>query len=199
MKLLYSRASPFARKVRACAVALGIDRQIELVEVVAADAPALLTDANPLGKVPTLITDGGFAIFDSPVICEYLNGTSDVIPIIPASGAPRWLSLRLEAMGDGLMEAAVLRRQLLMVGGLEAASVLPERQRLAIARTLDVLEREKLGLHIDVGVLSIACALGYLDFRFAEEDWRAPHPRLADWFAAISKHECLSTTAPQAG
>ncbi|WP_419729981.1 glutathione S-transferase family protein [Lichenicola sp.] len=199
MKLLYSRASPFARKVRACAVALGIERQIELVEVVAADAPAVLTDANPLGKIPTLITNGNFAIFDSAVICEYLNGTSDVIPIIPPGGAPRWLSLRLEAMGDGLMEAAVLRRQLMLVGGLDAQSVLPELQRLAIARTLDRLEREKLGLHVEIGALSIACALGYLDFRFADENWREGHPRLAEWFAAISKHECLSSTAPDAG
>jgi len=196
MKLLYSSASPFARKVRACAVALGIDQLIELVEVSTADAPRELTDANPLGKIPTLITADGFAIFDSPVICEYLNDSSDDIPIIPARGAPRWLCLRLQALGDGLMDAAVTRRQLLLNGGLDASHPLPERQRAAIARTLDALEQEKLSLHIDVGVLSIACGLGYLDLRFAEEDWRADHPILADWYAAISEHECLSSTAP---
>ncbi|MGI4747488.1 MAG: glutathione S-transferase [Janthinobacterium lividum] len=196
MKLLYSPASPFARKVRACAAALGIDHLIELVEVKSTDAPHVLTDANPLGKIPTLIAADGFAIFDSPVICEYLNDSSDDLPIIPARGAPRWLCLRLQALGDGLMDAAVARRQLLLTGGLDASHPLPERQRAAIARTLDVLEQEKLSLHIDVGVLSIACGLGYLDLRFAEEDWRAGHPILADWYAAISKHECLSSTAP---
>jgi len=197
MKLLYSDASPFARKVRACAVALGLDKLIELIEVDAASAPPELTGANPLSKIPTLITNDGFAIFDSPVICEYLNGTTDVIPIIPPSGAPRWLCLRLEALGDGLMDAAVNRRQLLATGTMPADHELPERRRVAIARTLDWLERERLSQHIDVGVLSIACALGYLDFRFAADDWRAGRPRLAEWFVSISTHDCLSLTAPK--
>lgn len=196
MKLLYSKASPFARKVRACAVALGIDQQIELIEVDVRGLPAALTDANPLAKIPTLITVDGFAIFDSPVICEYLNGSTDVIPIIPPSGAPRWLCLRLEALGDGLMEAAVDRRQLLATGSINADHELPERRRAAILRTLDWLELEKLSLHIDVGIVSIACALGYLDLRFASEDWRQGRPRLAQWFAEVSEHECLRSTQP---
>lgn len=196
MKLLYSRASPFARKVRACAVALGIDQQITLVEVNSADSPRALTDANPLGKVPTLITADGFAMFDSPVICEYLNDSSDDMPIIPARGAPRWLCLRLQALGDGLMDAASARRQLLINGGLEADHPLPERQRAAVLRALNVFERETPSRHLDVGVLTIACGLGYLDFRFAGEDWRTGHPRLAEWYAAMSEHECLSSTAP---
>ena len=197
MKLLYSTANPFARKVRACSVALGLDRQIELVEVdaVAAAAPKMLTDANPLGRVPTLITEDGFAIFDSRVICEYLNGSSDVLPMIPQGGAPRWRCLRLEALGDGLMDAAVDRRLLLM-GGLAADHPLPGRRAQAIGRTLDQLERERLSLHLDVGALSIACALGYLDLRFPDEDWRAAHPGLSAWFDAMSAHDCLSRTAP---
>lgn len=195
MKLLYFKASPFARKVRACAVALGLDRQIQLVEVDPTAAPQQLTDPNPLGRIPTLITDDGFAIFDSPVICEYLNGITGMIAIIPPSGAPRWLCQRLEALGDGLMEAAVGRRQL-SAAGLPADHELPERRRQAILRTLDHLERETPSLHVDVGVLSVACALGYLDFRFADENWRPGRPRLADWFVAVSRHPCLSTTAP---
>ncbi|NPD67144.1 glutathione S-transferase [Lichenicola cladoniae] len=195
MKLLYSRTSPFSRKVRACAAVLGIKQRIALVEVNSTQSPRELTGTNPLGKVPTLITADGFAIFDSPVICEYLNDSSEDMPIIPASGAPRWLCLRLQAIGDGLMDAASVRRQLLVVGGLEADHPLPERQRATVMRTLDVLERERPSLHIDVGVLSIACGLGYLDFRFAGEDWRAEHPRLAEWHAAISEHDCMRSTA----
>ncbi len=195
MKLLYSKASPFARKVRACAIALGLDRQIELVEVDAVAAPRVLIDANPLGRIPTLITEDGFAIFDSPVICEYLNGSSDVLPMIPQSGAQRWRCLRLEALGDGLMDAAVDRRQLLM-GGLAADHPLPARRAQAIGRTLDRLERERLSLHLDVGALSIACALGYLDLRFPDEDWRAARPGITAWSEAMSAHDCLSRTAP---
>ncbi len=195
MRLLYSKANPFARKVRACAMALGLDRQIELVEVDAVAAPKELTDANPLGRIPTLITEDGFAIFDSPVICEYLNGSSEVLPMIPQGGAQRWRCLRLEALGDGLMDAAVDRRQLLM-GGLAADHPLPERRRQAIGRTLDQLEREKLSLHLDVGALSIACALGYLDLRFPDEDWRATRPGVTAWSEAMSAHDCLSRTMP---
>ena len=195
MKLLYSKASPFSRKVRACAAALGIERQIELVEVNAAAAPAVLVEANPLGRIPTLITEDGFALFDSPVICEYLNGSTDVIPMIPQSGAQRWRCLRLEALGDGLMDAAVERRQLLLAGRA-ADQPLPRRRHEAILRTLDLLERERPSLHLDVGALSIACALGYLDLRFPDEDWRKGRPGLSGWFEAMSAHDCLSSTAP---
>lgn len=196
MKLLYSTANPFARKVRACAAALGVDKQITLIEVDIAAPSEELTAANPLGKIPVLITEDGFAIFDSRVICEYLNGTSSVIPIIPLAGAQRWLSLRLEALGDGLMTAAVLRRHLL-INGMSGDHDYVQRQRDAITRTLDWLEREKLSQHVDVGILSIACGLGYLDLRFADEDWRAERPKLAAWFEAICEHDCLKSTAPK--
>ena len=196
MKLLYSKASPFSRKVRACAIALGIDRQIELIEVDALSAPPMLTNANPLGRIPTLITEDGFVLFDSPVICEYLNGSTDVIPMIPQAGAQRWRCLRLEALGDGLMDAAFERRQLATSGGLLPDNPLLQRRRDAIVRTLDQLEREKLSLHVDVGGLSIACALGFLDVQFPDQDWRAGRDGLAAWFTTMSAHECLSRTAP---
>ena len=196
MRLFYSRASPFARKVRACAIALEIERQVELVEVDALAEPPALIDANPLGRIPTLITADGFAIFDSPVICEYLNGSSDVLPMIPQGGAQRWRCLRLEALGDGLMDAAIERRELLLMGGLAPDHPMPEAAGRAIGRTLDLLERERLSLHLDVGALSIACALGYLDFRFPDEPWRDGRPGLTTWFEAMSRHDCLSRTTP---
>ena len=196
MKLLYSKSSPFSRKVRACAIALGIERQIELIEVDVYAAPPILIDVNPLGRIPTLITEDGFALFDSPVICEYLNGSTDVIPMIPQAGAQRWRCLRLEALGDGLMDAAFDRRLLELNGDLAADNPLLERRRSAIVRTLDQLEREKLSLHVDVGGLSIACALGYLDLRFPDEDWRQGRDGLTAWFAKMSAHDCLSRTAP---
>ncbi len=194
MKLLSSSASPYSRKVRACAVALGLEHRIEVIDVDVTQAPDVLVAANPLGRIPTLITEDGFAIFDSTVICEYLNGTAEVIPIIPSSGAQRWLCRRLEALGDGLMDAAVGRRQLL-VNGADHDHALVRRHGNAIGRTLDWLEREKPSQHVDVGTISIACALGYLDLRFPDDDWRRERPKLATWFDAISAHVCLSGTA----
>lgn len=194
MKLLSSSASPYSRKVRACALALGLEKRIEVIDVDVTKAPDALVAANPLGRIPTLITEDGFAIFDSTVICEYLNGTAEVIPIIPSSGAQRWLCRRLEAVGDGLMDAAVGRRQL-MVNGADDSHALVKRHCAAINRTLHWLERDPPSQHVDVGTISIACALGYLDLRFSDEDWRAGQPKLAAWFEAISTHTCLSGTA----
>ena len=195
MKLLTSRASPYGRKVRACAAALGMEALIEVIDVDSADPGEALLAANPLGRIPTLITDDGFAIFDSPVICDYLNATSGLIPIIPLAGAPRWLCRRLEAMGDGLMDAAVGRRQMALHGAAETDPMV-RRHLGAIARTLGRLEQERPSLHLDVGTISIACALGYLDHRFAGDDWRAGHPRLAAWHDEIGRHDCLASTAP---
>ena len=194
MKLLSSSANPYSRKVRACAVALGLENLIEVIDVDVTQPPDLLVAANPLGRIPTLITADGFAIFDSTVICEYLNGTAEVIPIIPSSGAPRWLCRRLEALGDGLMDAAVGRRQFL-VNGAGRDHALVRRHTDAIDRTLDWLEREPPSQHVDLGTISIACALGYLDLRFPDEGWRRERPRLTGWLDAISSHACLSGTA----
>jgi glutathione S-transferase len=197
MKLIYSQASPYARKVRACAIALGIDRQIELVEADVADPPDWLLAANPLGRVPTLIAEDGFAIFDSAVICEYLNGSAEFLPIIPPSGAARWLCLRLEALGDGLMDAAVSLRQVQGSGMLPAEHPLARRHLGAIERTLGHLEKTRPAQHVDVGTISIACGLGYLDLRFPAMEWRATHPQVASWHAQFSRHPCLSETAPK--
>ena len=194
MKLLSSSASPYSRKVRACAVALGLEQRVEVIDVDVTEAPDLLVSANPLGRIPTLITADGFAIFGRTVICEYLNGTAEVIPIVPSSGAPRWLCRRLEALGDGLMDAAVGRRQLL-VNGAGTDHALVRRHGAAIERTLDWLEREPPSRHVDLGTISIACALGYLDLRFADDHWRRERPRLAGWLDDISSHACLSRTA----
>ena len=102
MKLYYSKSSPFARKVRISARLLGLERQIELIEVDPYANPSDLHQTNPLGLIPALVTEDGFTFFESPVICEYLNGIAKDLPIIPASGAARLISLRLQALGDGI-------------------------------------------------------------------------------------------------
>ena len=110
MKLHHSPASPYVRKVRICAITRGIDGRIELVPCNPNTSPAALLADNPLSKVPTLVTDDGVALFDSPVICEYLDSLGEALPMFPAHGAARWRALKLQAMGDGILDACVPRR-----------------------------------------------------------------------------------------
>ncbi len=193
MRLLHSPASPFARKVRACAIARGIDGQITLVATQgeAADLAAV----NPLGKLPCLITEDGVALYDSRVICEFLDTVGNVFPMFPEHGL-RFRALRFQALGDGISDAAVLRRGEMGRPSEPARDGVISVQRGKITRSLDVLETDPPSVHVDIGCLAVACALGYLDLRFAGDAWREGRPKLAAWFAAISEQPCLVQTAP---
>ena len=198
MKLLYSPASPFARKVIACAITRGLDGQIERVSVDAGASPEDLVVANPLGKIPTLVTDDGVAIYDSRVICEYLDSLGDAVALFPPAGGARWRALKFQAMGDGIMDAAVLRRGETMRPTEPARDRNMERQHDKIARTLAALERDLPHRALDIGTIAVACALGYLDLRFAQEPWRPAQPQLAAWLDATEAHPCLAQTRPAA-
>lgn len=196
MKLFHSPTSPFVRKVMACAIVRGIDGRIEAVGCNPHESPAALLAVNPLSKVPCLVSDDGLALFDSPVICEFLDSTGDAAQLFPAAGPARWRALKQQAAGDGILDAAVGRRGE-QGKPLEAArEAWMSRQKAAIDRTLDQLEAEPPRGTLDIGTVTLACALGYLDFRFAAEPWRATHPRLADWFAGIAAHPAIARTAP---
>ncbi len=197
MRLFHSAASPFVRKVMACAVTREIEGQIELVPSNPHVSPPDLIAANPLSKVPCLVTADGVAFFDSPVICEYLDSVGDALPLFPEHGAQRWRALRLQALGDGVMDAAVLRRMEGARPPEAARDAVMARQKEAVTRALDALEAEPPAKHVDIGSLSIGCALGYLDFRFAHEPWRAEHPALAAWFAALAAEPGMARTGPQ--
>jgi len=198
VKLFYSATSPFVRKVLACAIAREIDGQIELVATNAhASTPDLLA-ANPLSKVPALITGDGLALFDSPVICEYLDSVGDERALFPRHHSTDLLrALRLQALGDGMMDAAVLRRGEQGRPQESARDAVMARQRAAVARSLELLERETPHRWLDIGTIAVGCALGYLDFRFSHEAWRTHHPRLADWFEHISRTPAFTQTVPQ--
>lgn len=197
MQLFYSALSPFVRKVMACAVARGIDGQIATVPCNAWNAPPELLAANPLSRIPCLVTDDGVALFDSPVICEFLDSVGDAIAMFPPHGAARWRALKQQALGDGVLDAAVGRR-LEMTKPREAArDAWMERQKAAIERALDALEGDVLHGTPDIGVITIACALGYLDFRFAAEPWRPSRPRLGEWYEQISAQRAIAATAPR--
>ncbi len=192
MKLFHSPTSPFARKVIACAIARGIDGQITLVPT-KGEAPELVAH-NPLGKLPCLVTDDGVALYDSRVICSFLDGVGDVNPMFPPHGM-RTRALKLQALGDGISDAAVLRRgEILRARDADRDRVIAE-QGQKVARALDTLEGDLPANHVDIGAIAVACALSYLDLRFPDEPWRDSHPKLAAWYTEIAKHPCMAKTA----
>ena len=197
MKLFYSPASPFVRKVMACAIAREIDSQIELVPTNAHASPPDLLAANPLSKVPCLLTEDGVALFDSPVICEYLDAIDGALPLFPRAGGARWRSLKLQALADGIMDAAVLRRGESQRPMEAARTAFMARQQAAVDRAVAALEADVPHQALDIGAIAVGCALGYLDFRFSAEPWRPAAPHLAAWFSAFSENACMARTVPR--
>lgn len=195
MKLYHSGASPFVRKVNAVAIHHGI--ALERVATNPHDSPAALLADNPLSKVPALVTDEGIALCDSPLICEYLDSIGTNARLIPDHGAPRWNALRVAALADGIMDAAVGRRMQAAFPQDEGRQRFDARAKAAIARALDVLEGEDDAAPLTIGSVGAVCALGYLDFRFAGEDWRAGRPRLAAWYERTVKLAPFAETMPQ--
>ncbi len=198
MKLRMSITSPFVRKCLIVAIEAGLDAQIERVPTSPWAPDTDLPKDNPLNKIPTLITDGGEVLYDSPVICEYLDSLHGGRKLIPVSGGERWRHLRLAALGDGIMDAAVQIR-------IETA-IRPEdrrwpqwieRQTGAITRGLAGLEAEcgDWGDDFLIGQITVATALGYLDFRPIIA-WRTAAPALAAWFTKVSARASISTTVP---
>jgi glutathione S-transferase len=198
MKITASGASPYVRKVMACAIARGIDQQLEKWTIATTDP--VLSNSNPLGKVPTLINDEGVALFDSPVICEFLDSIGSAPGLFPAAGPARWAALRLQAIGDGILDASQPRRREIALPQDEGRVGYIDLQRGKVARAVDVLEKEaeSLGALKTVGDIAVACALGYLDFRFANEPWRPGHPKLEAWYASVVTLPPMVNTAPVA-
>ena len=196
MKLHYSPTSPYVRKVVACAVARGIDAQLERTETNPHVSPPDLLAHNPLSKVPCLVTEDGLALFDSPVICEYLDSVGDERPLFPPAGPARWRALRQQAIGDGIMDAAVARRMDQGRPQEDARDAFMDRQAAAVERALDLLEADVPAQHVDIGAIAIACALGYLDLRFAADAWRTSRPKLAAWYEVMAARPEIAGTAP---
>jgi glutathione S-transferase len=185
MKLRYSAASPFARKVVIVGHVLGLADRIELVGA-EEDPGDVLRSRNPLNKIPMLLTDDGQAIFDSRVIVEFLDHLAGGGRVIPAESAARFDTLTLQALADGISEAAVL---IVYEGRYRNAEHYSERwishQQVKIDTALDHLESRVPGNGADVGTIALACALGFLDLR-AGGKWRATHPKLVAWLDAFS-------------
>jgi glutathione S-transferase len=196
MKLAYSAASPYVRKVMACAIARGIEGRIEKAKIGTTD-PALAA-LNPLSKVPTMVGEAGEMLYDSPVICEYIDSIGAAAPLFPPAGPARWTAIRQGALGDGIMDAAQPRRRELALPQDEGRTTWIEQQKGKVARSLDALEAEagSLGDLTTYGEITIACALGYLDFRFANEPWRPGHPKLTAWYERVVALKPMAETMP---
>lgn len=199
MKLRYSPTSPYVRKVVVCAAETGLSDRIELVVTDTRDPKSDLANDNPLGKVPTLILDSGERLYDSPVICEYLDGPHDGAKLFPTAGEARWTALRRQALGDGILDAAILAMLEGRRPAEERSAAWIAKQKGKIAAALDALETETAGLGavFDIGTITVGCALGYLDFRFADDDWRSRHPRLAAWYADFANRPSMVASAPR--
>ena len=199
MKLHWSPRSPFVRKVMIVAHERGLIDRLECVRTLAAltTPHAELMRDNPLSKIPTLVLDDGTALYDSPVICEYLDALNGEPQLFPVEREPRMRALRRQALGDGFLDLLVLARNERLRE--EPSEVHLKSAAVRSAAVLDSLEREAEALTasaLSIGHIAIGCALSYLDFRFADQDWRKDHARLADWHAGFSARPSVQATHP---
>jgi len=198
MKILFSPFSPFVRKSLVAGMELGLNDRITLLPCSAhpINRDREIIAFNPLGKVPTFFTDDGQVLYDSRVICEYLNDLAQG-SLIPASGRARWETLTLQSLGDGILDAAVLARY------EEAAR--PEAFRWSEwkAAQMDKVETSLTALNatprlladrVDIGSIAVGCALWYLDLRFADCGWRDRHAQVAGWYAAFSQRPAMAAS-----
>ena len=186
MKLIGSSTSPYVRKVRIVMAEKKLDYQFVLVDGWAANS--VISDSSPLGKVPCLVMEGGEAVFDSRVIVEYLDTLSPVGKLIPPQGRERAEVKTWEALADGVLDAAILARLEATWPGRSAAQrsdAWIKRQRDKIDHALKAMDTglgDKAycsGVHFSLSDVAVGCALGYLDFRFPEIDWREAHANLS--------------------
>lgn len=202
MKLLGSLTSPYVRKVRIVMAEKKLDYQLVLEDVWASDA--ILT-ANPLGKVPCLVLEGGEAVFDSRVIVEYVDTLSPVGRLIPASGRERAEARTWEALADGMVDASIEARLEQTWGGRsdgQRCAAWIERQMVKVNAAVAAMAKglgDKPyagGIHLSLADIAVGCALGYLDFRFPQIDWRAAHPNLARLAAKLAQRQSFIDTLP---
>ena len=202
MKLLGALTSPYVRKVRVFMAEKKLDCELQLEDVWGSEA---ILKANPLGKVPCLVLDGGEAVFDSRVIVEYLDTLSPVGKLIPASGRERVEVRTWEALADGVLDALILARLEAHWSGRTAAQrsqAWIDRQMSRVDAALSAMSQglaEKpwcSGNHFTLSDVAVGCALGYLDFRFSHIDWRGPHANLHKLYDKLAARQSFIDTAP---
>jgi len=199
MRLYWSLFSPYVRKVLIVAHEAGLagDIELEAIEVSMSAANRDLLPSNPLGQIPTLVTSDGTTLHDSRVICEYLDTMGDGGMFPP--GPRRWDALKRQALGDGILDVLILWRQERLKPADRQTQEWLETFALKVSTALDHIEREAMLLDakpFDIGHAAIGCALGYLDLRFADLNWRDGRPELAHWDDAFRRRPSAEATAP---
>lgn len=203
MKLLGSTSSPYVRKVRVVMAEKKLDYAFVTEDVWSADTT--IAESNPLGKVPCLIMEGAEALFDSRVIVEYLDTLSPVGKLIPSVGRERAEIKTWEALADGLMDAAILARLEATWGGrtkAQRSQAWIDRQMVKVNDAVKAMARglgDKpfcAGIHLSLADIAVGCALGYLDFRFPQIDWRTDHPNLARLVEKLVQRPSFADTLP---
>jgi len=197
LKLYTNAASPFARKCRVIAHELGL--KLEEIRTLPMQDPDFRR-VNPLGKIPALVLDDGSVLIDSPVICEYLNhtGGGKFFPgmNIFKHNSGRWKALGLAALGDGIADAAVAWIILSRENPVPEAA--RQRQMQTVLAGLDALERVNFAKDPTIGEISVACAIGYVEFRMPDLDWKSSRPKLSAWYARFCEYPSMKATAPAA-
>jgi glutathione S-transferase len=201
MKLYWSNASPYARKVRTLIAEKSLGGIIEEISLdVYSDPPELLA-MNPLGKIPALVLDDGLGLFDSPVICAFLDAhpQGQGPRLTPQSGPERWTVARAEALGDGITDLALALRQEHLKPEGEKSPTMAARQRGQLLRSLDAIAPtlETLPDATTLGHIALAVALGYIDFRHGEVNWRNSRADLVGWYEQMRGLSSFAATAPQ--
>jgi glutathione S-transferase len=204
MKLLGSVTSPFARKVRVVMAEKKLEYAFVLEDVWAANTA--ISQSNPLGKVPCLVMEGGEALFDSRVIVEYLDTLSPVGKLIPSMGRERAEVKTWEALADGLLDAAILVRLEATWAGrgdTQRSQAWMDRQMSKVHASLTAMSAglgDKpmcCGIHLTLADISVGCALGWIDFRFPQIDWRTAHPNLLRLYDKLMQRQSFIDTVPK--
>lgn len=200
MKLYWSSRSPFVRKVMIFAHECGLASRIECERtLVAMNKPnAGLLQVNPTGKIPTLLLDDGSALYDSTVICEYLDSLHDRPKLFPPAGPARWTALRRHALGNNLTDNLMLWRNEILRPQTQQSPETLAAFELKVRNALAALDREAAALAaepVGIGHVAIGCALGYIDFRFAHLGWRIGHDRIAGWYETFAQRPSMVHTA----
>lgn len=199
MKLFWSSRSPFVRKVMVVAHEIGLADRIACVRTIVSPIkpnPGVMV-LNPLNKLPTLLTDDGTALYDSRVICEYLDGLHTGAKLFPAPGPERIKALRRQALGDGMMDFLLVWLSERLRPSELQYQAMTDACRAKLSTTLDVMEAEADALAatpLAIGHFAIGCALGYADFRFKDENWRRGRSRLAAWHETIASRPSFKST-----
>jgi glutathione S-transferase len=201
MKLFWSPRSPFVRKVMVCAHELDIAERIDTIYALVSLSktnPEVMR-VNPVGRIPALVTDDGALLYDSHVICEYLDAVHGGARLFRKDSPARWDTLRRLALGDAMLETGVLWRSELTRPPAQQSAAMLQTFEQKTRSALGALERDgfdRTSGDVDIGDIAIGCALGYLDFRYPDVHWREAAPAAAQWFERFNTRPSMQKTQP---